>query len=229
MRNLGFNLLKAVCAASAFGATALCLAADRQVEELLSHMRVAYATNRSVTYTTQSHFGQVDFTSSFTYQNPNKIRVLISSPNSPAMKTSLIQISDGKRMNVKLPNSMDFAEKAFSVQGFEQQLPVNLESLCFFDWEQQLSTAPGKNMEHSTFQLETNQPWNGRSWTVLVETAPRSRVVCRYYVDPKTYFIWRTVVKPMQGGNPLDASDCQITKLTPGAKVDSSDFHIVHV
>ncbi len=54
----------------------------------------------------------------------------------------------------RLPNTTTYKDQTFTITAFEAGLPVNLESLCFFDWAQQLSTAKGKNMEHSTFLLE---------------------------------------------------------------------------
>ena len=35
--------------------------------------------------------------------------------------------------------------------------------------------------------------WEGKEWIVLDEDAPSVGLFVRYYVDPKTYFIWRTI------------------------------------
>lgn len=205
------------------------IAADPQVEALLSNMRDGYKRLKGVTYTTESQFGKQVFVNSFTFESPTKARISVTSPSLKSAGVLLTKICDGKTVNSKRMNQPSYQEKPYSPDVLADLVPVNLESICFFDWDRQLSTAPGKNMEHSTFKIARNEEWNGRKWTVLQETASRQKVVCSYYIDPATYIIWRTVVKAMPGGNPASECDCKITKLNLAAKVDESEFRMVRV
>jgi len=229
MRNFGSIACRGFAIATAVLISTAVRAADSKVEELLSNMRNSYRLTKSATYTTESHFGSNTFVSTFSFVGPSKIRVDTISPNSKSMKTALIEITDGKTMNIKPPNTIDFVENPFTVDRFAQSLPVDLESLSFFDWDRQLSTAEGKNMSKSTFKIELNVEWNAKKWTVLEETAAAQKVVCRYFIDPHTFFIWRTLVTAMPGGSANDNNDCRITKLNLSPKIDESIFTIVHV
>lgn len=197
-------------------------AADPKVENLLLHMRNAYRAIKTAKFTTVSHFGETVFINSFTYKAPSKIRLDITAPGKTDFKASLIKVTDGKKIWMKFPNAVEFKESAFSVDNFAANLPVNLESLSFFDSCKQLSTAPGKNMAHSQLQILPSQPWNGKRWIVLHEHAPDQKLDCKYFVDPKSFLIWRTVVR--QDGNPSVYEDSQITHLQLGPTVSDNVF-----
>jgi len=192
-------------------------------------MRTAYRTTAAASFTTESHVRSSVFINTFLYKNPSKIRVDSSPLARKGIRSSLIRISDGGRIFVKEANKPEFNQVRFSIRAFSVGLPVNLESLCFFDWDQQLSTAGGRNMSGSTFKILLNQTWKGKKWTVLQETAAAQKVVCRYFIDPKTFLIWRTITVDMPGGTSTNAGDCWLTKLNPAAKIDDSMFTVAHV
>jgi len=229
MKCLRFHLIQGALLVSAAFSASAAHAADPQVEALLSNMRNAYKQAKSVTFTTETKNGDQDFVSSFSFLSPSKIRVDVTSPGSKPSGALLTKISDGKTVSSKLRNQSEFKEEAYTPTRFASIVPVNLESICFFDWAQQLSTAPGKNMEHSTFKITLGQDWNGKKWTVLHETAAAQKIVCQYYIDPKTFLIWRTIIKPMPGGPKDSESDSKITKLNLSAKIDPSVFGIIRV
>lgn len=217
-----------VVLASILGASAWARTGDPQVEALLAKMRNAYKQTREVTFTTRALAGGRDFETSGAYMSPNKMRVTVTMTAFKKIGAVLTRICDGKTVSTK-ELSNPFKDQPFTVDNMGADLPVNLESMCFFDWARQLSTAPGKNMEHSTFRILPHQTWNGKDWTVLEETAAKEKVVCNYYIDPKTDIIWRTTVKAMPGGNKASEMDCRITELNLSAKIDPTTFQIVQL
>ena len=204
-------------------------AADPNVEALLAKMRAAYGSAKSVTFTTETEIGKQKVESSFSFLSPGKIRLALSSSTSKTAGVLLTRISDGKTVSSKAGKRAGFKDQPYTPDSFVAGVPVNLESICFFDWAKQLSTAPGKNMEHSSFKLLLNQDWRGKKWTVLEETATAQKIVCHYFIDPKTNFIWRTTVKAMPGGNAQNNADFQISQMNLAAKIDPSIFKIVRL
>lgn len=188
-----FRLVLGVLLATAAAAA---LAADKEVESLLGSMRQAYKSVKSATYVAESHFPgpngkETVFVNTFRYKTPGMIRIDITAPG---QKTKVSKIADGKKVAIKLPGASTPQQMGYSIDNFESNLPANLEALCFFDFDRQLSTAAGKNMEKSKLKVLKGQSWKGKIWTVLEETAPQQAVVCKYYVSPTDHFIWRTTV-----------------------------------
>ena len=68
---------------------------------------------------------------------------------------------------------------------------IDIEQLL----EEQLSTAPGGNMQGSKLGVVKAQKWKGTEWTVLEESSPDLGILVRYFIDPKSYVIWRTQIK----------------------------------
>jgi len=215
-------MMKWISACLLFAVAAPAGAAGHDVEDLLLHMRNAYKMVKSATFTATSHIGASEFVNSFSFKSPSKIRLEITSPKTPAFKSPLIKVSDGASIWMKLPNAPSATRMSYSIDNFENSLPVNLECFCFWDYDRQLSTARGKNMEHSTFKIFKDQPWNGKNWIVLEETASQQKIVVKYYVDPKSSLIWRTVVRA--DGSAKDTEDSQITKMDTAAHVADSLF-----
>jgi len=199
-------------------------AADSTVEGLLAHMRDSYKGVKSATYTTEVTLtskadGEQKFTSDFAYMKPNMMRIIIKGTG--ISEGAVTVISNGEKINVStLQGSMPPVD--FSVENIEKGIPANLESLCFWDWDRQLSTSSGKNMEKSTFRIVKDEEWNGKHWEVLEETATKDNVLCRYFIDPKTYFIWRTLVLSLEDKKPQ--MDAKLTKLNPSAGLDEAMF-----
>lgn len=201
---------------------ALAAAADQKVETLLSSMRSAYNGVDSATFTTESVIyeedGSQQFTSTFAYKKPNLIRVIIKGTAIPA-GMFLTKVSDGKTITTTGAAS---AEEPYTLDNFEKGTPVNLESMCFFDANRQLSTSAGNNMEHSEFKLIPDEEWSGKHWKVLEETAAKDKVFVRYFIDPNTNFIWRTLVQDLDTKKPQ--MDSHLTKLDTDAKLSEADF-----
>jgi hypothetical protein len=190
-------------------------------------MRNAYKGLKGVTYRTESKFGTASFVSDFVFGAPSKIRLTVKRVGAKGVLVT--KICDGKTISVRQGTISAPRQIPYTANNIAAGVPANLESICFFDWAQQLSTASGMNMEHSTFRLMRNQDWNGKKWTVLEETAAAQKVVCTYYIDPKTNIMWRTVVKVMPGGDKANECDCKITQLNLAAKVDESTFKMIRV
>jgi len=223
LREVGRQLSGRKCLVVGLGLSiaAAVRAADKDVEGLLAHMRNAYKSVKSATFTTESHFRGSVFVIEFLFKSPSKIRMDLGKQD---FKSSLIKVSDGASISTKVQNTTTFTRQPYSIDNFERNLPANLETYCFWDYERQLSTKPGKNMEHSQFMILKNVGWNGKKWLVLEETAPVQNVVCRYYIDSKTYLIWRTLVR--QIGADRDSQDCQITKMDTSATVSDANFKL---
>ena len=201
-------------------------AADKDVEALLSHMRSAYGSVSAATFTTETTVytaedGSPQFTLDFAYKKPGMIRTILKGGGLPE-GTVVTIVSDGKNISVTAPQGSPPAQP-YSADNFEKAVGVvNLESMCFYDADRQLSTAKGKNMEKSSFKLIPDEEWEGKHWIVLEETAAKDNVLVRYFIDPKTYFIWRTDVKELS--TKKDQMDAHIVKLDAAAKLSDDDF-----
>jgi len=197
-------------------------AAGKDVEDLLASMRHAYQSVKAATFTTKSTFGGRSFVNTVYFKNPNKVRFEVTSPLATDKGQMIVRFTDGETISTKQPKSQAYAHDRFTLLKLESGIPVNLESLCFFDWDIQLSTSRGKNMETSKLKIVRNEAWNGKKWLVLEETAEKQQVFCRYFIDPKSLLIWRTVVYPL--GSKSVTEDCQISNLNSNALVPNSKF-----
>ena len=213
--------------ASTFLAATAAQAADPQVEALLAKMRAAYQSTKAVSYKTETHVGSKVYYSTFTFEPPKSIKVSLSGGGATGPK-GVTMSTDGKDVTIRVPNSPLPIVTNYTVDKFNSNIAGNLESICFYDWARQLSTAPGKNMEHSALKISLNQEWNGKKWTVLQEIAQKDKVACRYFIDPKTNLIWRTVVKNISGVPSENDIDSYILKIgAPGTLDDKQK--VIHV
>lgn len=214
--------------ASTFLATTAAQAADPQVEALLAKMRSAYEGTKAISYKTETHIGSKSYLSTFTVQGPKNIKVTFGSKGSRS-PNGVTLTTDGKTITVRTPKSPLPIVTTFTVDRFNSNIAGNLESICFYDWSRQLSTAQGKNMEHSELKILSNQDWNGKKWTVLQEIAAKDKVVCRYFVDAKTNLIWRTTVKNISGTPSENDVDSFILKMGAPGTIDDSKMKVIHV
>jgi outer membrane lipoprotein-sorting protein len=215
---------RTLLAASIFAVSVCAQAADQQVEALLGHMRDAYKSVKSATFRTESTVypkdePSEDFSCDFAYRSPDLIRIVLKA--SGAKGGVVTEVSNGKKITISTSLGSP-PEQDYSVENIEKGLPVNLESLSFWDFDRQLNTATGKNMAQSTFKIVKDEEWNGKHWIVLEETAKKDNVLCRYFIDPKTYFIWRTRVKDLTTNK--DQMDAHFTKLNPDAGLTEDSF-----
>jgi hypothetical protein len=218
--------IKQCLVVAAICVSALASAAGKDVETLLKHMRDAYSGVKAAAFTTQttlnSDQGNFEFTNDFLYKNPNMVRVIIK--GGPLKDAEITKVSDGQKITASGSGAGTAPQVDYTPEEFGKGIPANLESVSFFDWDRQLNTAEGKNMAKSTFKIVKSEEWNGRKWTVLEETANEQKVWCRYFIDPSTFLIWRTVVKGLDDRK--DMMDARITKLDTAASVEDSSFKI---
>ena len=194
--------------------------APKPVEELFLKMRKAYQAVDTVRLQARLRFYSPSASQtgvlSLEYAQPNKIRYAAE-----VGQNRVQRFSDGKKVVTIRDGSRTETDK-ITVNTLGGQLPGNLEWLCFFDWKRQLSTTPGNNMAKSTFKLIPKEQWNGKSWIVLEETAPEVNVGVRYFIDPRTYLIWRCDVKSLS--QKTQTARTEVTKLELHVKLDPSIF-----
>jgi outer membrane lipoprotein-sorting protein len=207
--------------------TSMALAADQQVETLLSHMRDAYKAVKSATCTTtatiwgatESGDQPVEYQTDLAYKSPNLMRIILKGG---PIDGHLTIMSDGTSITVTTSQGTRTLGP-YKVDTINRAVPVlNLESICFWDWETQLSTATGKNMANSTFKIVKDEEWEGKHWLVLEETAAKDKVFCRYFIDPKTYLIWRTKVSDLE--TKKTQFDAKVTSMNSKANLGDEMF-----
>jgi len=209
--------------ATVFLAASLSLAADKEVEDLLAKMRAKYSSAKTahiITRATSSSLGKSAVTVDVVFQQKAKIRAKVF--GLPFMKGKTWNfISDGSKIA-----SDDFTGHP-QYSEFDPDhipMPVNLEVMSFWDWERQLSTEKGANMEHSKFKLIANEAWDGKKWTVLEETAYGQSVFVRYFIDPKTYLIGRVIVYDIKRS--VQRQEMVVKKIEINQKVNSRIFEV---
>jgi hypothetical protein len=219
-------MVRFLAALTLVAASCLGFSADKEVEELLAKMRAAYQAVESVSIQAKAKArypqGEESHSISMDYAKTNKLRLTFDFRGKTVRR-----ISDGKTVytwaeDTKTAKRTDVDEAKVSMDALGGDAPINLESMCFFDWKRQLSTAPGANMEKSEFKLIALENWNGRSWMVLEETAHGQSVFARYFIDPKTHFIWRCDVKTLKERKTF--MDVQIVRMTLNPKLGPDTF-----
>ncbi len=203
--------------------TCACFAANKEVEDLLTQMRRAYSSVKSarlIVKTTSPRFGDQVLTTELSYARERKIHAKLSGLQTLNGR-SIVFVSDGKKISVEdLAGNIKNAD--FDLDFIP--VPVNLESMSFWDWKRQLSTAPGANMNKSSFKLRKNVSWNKKNWTVLEEKADGQGVSVDYFIDPKTAFIHRVMVYDYS--KKTVSQETVITKLERDPKLNSNLFKI---
>lgn len=219
--------LRSLLVVTSLPLASLATAADQKVESLLARMRAAYKAVQSAQLNTVSELTMRNGTkatinATVNYSRTNKIHVSVLGYPSVAKGSKVVVYTDGKTIKtIGFPGG--HGEYKYSHQAVVSSLPVNLESLCFWDYERQLSTKPRANMSQSKLKIVENQKWDGRTWTVLEESAGQSFI--RYYIDPKTALIHRSQVTNLEAKRVV--ADYKLTSLKLNAKVDPKLFVVV--
>lgn len=202
-------------------------AADKPVEELLKKMRTQYASIKSAKFITKSTQvnaqGQSRTLRAETqYSSPSKIYSKLLSQTYSDEPMALIT-NGAKFITTGFPGSGKSKAYPEDQTALTSLIPLNLESLCFWDYIAQLTTWEGGNMSQSKLSV-TSETWNNRKWTILREVADwvKPPLDIKYYVDPKTNLIWRTLVRNKKTQETV--GDYELEKLWLGAKVDPSLF-----
>ena len=210
--------LLTLCAALSTGA----LAADQEVEDLLAKMRNSYRTIGTVTFKLESTIltanGDIVIHMIGGFKSPNKMYVDIELPGARVKV-----VSDGKKVYSVRGDSERIMEMPYNIDVLGDALMgANLEVINFYDWERQLSTGADGNMHDSKLSIRKNEQWNGKSWLVLEESAPKVDVYVEYYIDPKTNFVWRTVYMSLD--KEFTRGDYILKSLKLGAKISDKRF-----
>jgi outer membrane lipoprotein-sorting protein len=196
--------------------------ASKEVEDLLAKMRNAYKTVGTATFSMEATIlaenGDVVVKMDGGFKSPNLMYVdAVSEENKAHIVsdgTKIYAVADGVARVLEIPYNVDNMGRVLS--------GANLELINFYDWKRQLSTAKGDNMAESKLSIRKNEKWNNKTWTVLEEAAPAMDVYVEYYIDPKTYFVWRTV--QMSLDKEFTRGDFVVKALKTGVKIDEKKF-----
>ncbi len=132
-------------------------------------------------------------------------------------------ITDGKT-SYFLPAGQEMQNDPDDFDNFFKLSPGHLDTFSYCEWKKLLAIGKGMGLDGSSLKVLPDQEWNGRKWTVLEETKRSEEQVYHYYVDPKTYLIWRTTSLPF--GATAYRVDTQLTKLELGITVPASMFKV---
>lgn len=202
--------------------SSLALGADKEVEDLLAKMRAVYKGTKTAHVVLKSSNANIgkNLTIDLYYMRERKIKATIEGLPSMRGKTWHLT-SNGDEVayddfsgNV-LTNDFDLDDT---------HMPINLETMSFWDWERQLSTDSGANMEHSRFKLVKNEDWNKKKWTVLEETALGQNVFVRYFIEPSSSLIWRVLVYDLH--KTRLRQETTVTKLDRNVRLNRKMFEI---
>jgi len=176
----------------------LSAATDKEVDELLARMRQVYRSARTATFVTKAKrwtgAGEMTYKSEVTYGSPRNMHIRVTG-GPVADGDELILVSNGRQIECRYPGGK--TRMGYDPDSLLGPAAINLESICFWDGERQLSTRRGGNMHESKLSLIHSEEWKGKSWIVLEESAPQMGVFVRYFIAPDTYLIWRTVVQTL--------------------------------
>jgi|CXWL01.1.fsa_nt_gi outer membrane lipoprotein-sorting protein len=214
--------LKSILASTLLLTANIAFAADEEVEKLLSAMRGAYKDAKSAKLTLKSTmlFEEKEASTVFeaTFKGPDKLYMYTDSMFGADGKFKVI--CDGKTIIVSSPEGKE--ELPYSIEELSGVGPVNLETLCFWDFKRQLNTGDDGNMRKSEFKISLDQDWNEKKWTILEETANEQGVLVKYWIEPKTHFIWKTEVADL--ATKTKFMTCEIQKMEIGLEVEDSLF-----
>jgi hypothetical protein len=216
-----FSVLAPFVVLLAGAAPAKSHAASPDVESLLAKMRAAYASVKSATFVTESQYGVCHFTCHNSFLAPSVLRYEALKVRPGEKDVAFTCIVNGARLYWRaLPKGWAVypvgPDNIFHVtQGIS-----NLESLCFIEYDLQLSTARDHNMFGSDLKIGKNRSWKGRTFTVLEERTQSPKGVNFYYIDPKTHLIWRTISD--YPGHPDMTTDIQVDRMQINVPIKGS-------
>jgi outer membrane lipoprotein-sorting protein len=197
-------------------------AADKEVEELLASMRSVYEKTKTAKLQTETllNIEDKEIKSEFDIQFKSPNMVKMTTDNIFGLEARVTLKCDGKMITVTSPDEKE--ETPFTLEELSSAMPVNLETMSFWDWKRQLSTDENGNMRKSEFRLLKDQEWNDKKWTVLEETANEQEVFVRYWINPETKYIWKTEVLELKSREKV--MTCTIKKLEVNVEIDDSVF-----
>lgn len=216
---------RAVGVVLSLGLAPWCLAASADVEALLANMRKAYAAVKSARLVTQTvRNGQgpsVNATVTTNYIAPLNVHFAIRGMHEAPKGGQAVVVTDGKRIQYH-GFSGPANEIRYQPDRLNVNLPINLETINFYDYKRQLSTERGGNMRRSSLKIVKGEVWKDKTWTVLEETV--DNLLIRYFVDPKTFLMHRTVMSGLKTKRLL--MDAVIVDMRVNAPVDPKLFKL---
>lgn len=214
--------LRAILLSTLFGLSAISAAADKDIEALLAKMRTAYSSAKTARLKVACRITQNNQKMSvgvaLQYSSGNKVKATVTGlPQVPQYDA----VTDGKQIELKAGTNKRV--QTYGLDPLNGFVVANLETLCFWDWKRQLSTGVGGNMRESKLKL-ASMSWNGKNWTILEETASKQQLFVKYFIDPKTNLIHRTIVLSLATQKEL--GDYQVQKLEVNVAVEPGQFKI---
>jgi hypothetical protein len=221
-------MMKLLFASFLILALSVCSEADTQTEALLARMRNAYKALNSAAYTVDAKVkgpaGEASAHTDVVCATHERFRAAVTGNPSTGGKTVTV-VSDGTSIRTSGLPGLD-RTIPFSFDAAARLLPVNAEGLSFWDWPRQLSTGEIGTLRNVKLELLPSETWNGREWTILLETTQVTGDHVRFYIDPATMLIWRTrVSSPEHKGAEMDFV---VTKLETNVAVYPTVFDISH-
>lgn len=211
-----------ICAVAVLAGAAF--ATEKEIDELLANMRKAYTSAKSAKMQTETTIliedEKIKGTFDVWYKAENKLYV--RAEGAFGMEGVLKMICDGKKILVSTPE--DKEERDFTIENLSDGAPFNLEVLCFWDSKRQLTNTTGGNMAKSELKIVKDQDWDGKKWTILEEKANEQKVFVKYWIDPKTSFIWKTEVMDLETRKPV--MECIVKSLKIDVEIPETSFEI---
>ena len=186
--------------------------ATRDVEDLLARMRAAYQDITTADVRFISSRGHSKMEGQLQYERPGTVEATLQLPEYGTVRVS----SDGERIRVIDPELTAPEELKWSVQNLRTAVAANLEVISLWDSQRQLSTGEGGNMRGDTLRLVQPETWNRKRWLVLEERAGGD--LYRYYIDPATYLIHRTLATRSDGSTFYDGTIERISVRRAGSR-----------
>lgn len=123
--------------------------------------------------------------------------------------------------------TIDPSEELPDIRNFDndtltQMVPGDLEITGIYDWKQQFFTGENSSILKNKLRIIENEKWGEGSWTVLERISERRGTLTRYYIDPKTNLIRRTLVKSLINDEMI--YDGWITGLKINTKINEKRF-----
>ncbi len=195
-----------------------------QAEEALAKVREAYASVHSAvlfeTFEITAPSGYVARGEArYEFLAPSRLRAAFKG----LPRGSVLLICDGHRIAMYGSKS-GRQELRYSPETLGRNIPTNVETLAFFDAAHELSKEKGGGMAGSKLDLLKDQEWNGKRWSVLRETNQNDGVSVDYYIDPKTFLIWRAWGQDTKSKKTY--LDCQVLQLEVNPKISTERFRI---
>ena len=166
--------------------------ATADVEALLARMRAAYRAIESA----EMSFVRIGMHSEIKGALRYAKSATVDATLEVAKVGRVIVTSDGRSIRTVEPALPEHTTR-FTLDALRRAMAANLEVISLWDSARQLETAHGGNMAGPDLRIAERETWNGREWLILEEKA--GETLYRYFIDPQSSLIWRTVTTNRDG------------------------------